>query len=88
MRSDTTWSLPISPVAAIIYESIHSGALCLWGRRVDSWRLEVHLHAGAPARGGVDRSAESRAAAGRWRARPAGAGSDRESTVSRSLLFT
>ncbi len=27
MRSDKMWSLPISPVAAIIYESIHSGAL-------------------------------------------------------------
>eukprot|EP01043_Picozoa_sp_COSAG02_P078884 COSAG02_NODE_17981_length_967_cov_25.844470_1_plen_32_part_10 len=27
MRSDRMWSLPISPVAAIIYESIHSGAL-------------------------------------------------------------
>jgi hypothetical protein len=28
------WSLPISPAAAIIYESIHSGAL---NGRVDSW---------------------------------------------------
>ena len=27
MRSDRMWSLPSSPVAAIIYESIHSGAL-------------------------------------------------------------
>ena len=27
MRSDRMWSLPISPAAAIIYESIHSGAL-------------------------------------------------------------
>ena len=26
-RSDRMWSLPISPAAAIIYESIHSGAL-------------------------------------------------------------
>jgi hypothetical protein len=28
------WSLPISPAAAIIYESIHSGAL---NGSVDSW---------------------------------------------------
>jgi hypothetical protein len=27
VRSDRMWSLPISPAAAIIYESIHSGAL-------------------------------------------------------------
>ena len=27
MRSDRMWSLPISAVAAIIYESIHSGAV-------------------------------------------------------------
>eukprot|EP01043_Picozoa_sp_COSAG02_P014271 COSAG02_NODE_586_length_19960_cov_13.442118_6_plen_83_part_00 len=29
VRSDRMWSLPISLVAAIIYESIHSGALNL-----------------------------------------------------------
>ena len=34
VRSDRMWSLPISPAAAIIYESIHSGAL---NGRVDSW---------------------------------------------------
>jgi hypothetical protein len=40
VRSDRMWSLPISPAAAIIYESIHSGALngtvgtpCGGGRR-------------------------------------------------------
>jgi hypothetical protein len=33
VRSDRMWSLPISPAAAIIYESIHSGAL---NGRVDS----------------------------------------------------
>ena len=34
VRSDRMWSLPISPAAAIIYESIHSGAL---NGSVDSW---------------------------------------------------
>jgi hypothetical protein len=34
VRRDRMWSLPIIPAAAIIYESIHSGAL---NGRVDSW---------------------------------------------------
>ena len=52
MRSDKMWSLPISAVAAIIYESIHSGAV---KGSVDSDGAVYNLHgcARTPSRSGA-----------------------------------
>ncbi len=71
VRSDRMWPLPISPAAAIIYESIHSGAL---NGSVDSdgavgvYRHAVEFHPRARVR--FPRGAPSAGRRGRRRVRP------------------